>query len=359
MPRIYQRDNLGSQLTPALEAALNRRRAYEQAEQQRIQSNTKAIADGLKTVYDAWDKRDMLQKQQEFQKDQLASQFAFNAEENAKNRWLQRDLQEANLKIQRQQLADNKLVDQAKALRDVKDSYALYNKAMTEQNVSATDRALAKNKLELDLTMARKFGMTHQDLRPYWTQEMVAEEAKVNPPTPVPTPAQTVATPPAATPAVAEQPKPVLKDFPVWANEMETLIKDAKKKSDLDPYLNSRGDYANDRSTTDKLAQLEQSANARIADFDKKERDRVELNGQIQTIRNAIDDGSMNISESEIRSALGMNKRGGGSTSGKLTGKSIQRHGKTLPTTLDLVRDGNKVKFLYKGVQVGERTMKF
>ena len=360
MPRIYQRDNLGSQLTPALEAALNRRRSYEQAEQQRIQSNTNAVINGLKTVYDAWDKRDMLQKQQEFQKDQLASQFAFNAEENAKNRWLQRDLQDAQLKIQKQQLADNRLVDQAKALRDVKDSYALYNKAMTEQNVSPTDRALAKNKLELDLTMARKFGMTHQDLRPYWTQEMIADEAKVNPKTPVPTPTQITETAPTATPApVAETPKPPLKDFPVWANEMETLIKGAKKKSDLDPYLTGRGDYANDRSTTDKLAQLEQAANAKIADFDKAERNRIELNGQVQTIRNAIEDGSMGISESEIRSALGMNKRGGGSTSGKLTGKSIQRHGKTLPTTLDLVRDGNKVQILYKGMKVGEKTMKF
>ena len=350
---------MGSQLTPALEAALNRRRAYEQAEQQRIQSNTNAIISGLKTVYDAWDKRDMLKKQQDFQKDQLASQFEFNAEENAKNRWLQRDLQAEQLKLQKQQLADNKLVDQAKALRDVKDSYALYNKAMTEQNVSATDRALAKNKLELDLTMARKFGMTHQDLRPYWTQEMIADEAKVAPATPVPTPEQIATPATVATPAPVAEPPKQLKDFPVWANEMETLIKNAKKTSDLDPYLNSRGDYANDRSTTDKLAQLEQASNAKIAEFDKKERDRVELNGQIQTIRNAIDDGSMSISESEIRSALGMNKRGGGSTSGKLTGKSIQRHGKTLPTTIDLVRDGNKVQLLYKGVKVGEKTMKF
>lgn len=356
MPRIYQRDNLGSQLTPALEAALNRRRSYEQAEQQRIQSNTNAIINGLKTVYDAWDKRDMLERQQDFQREQQD----FTAGENSRNRQLQRDLQAENLKIQKQQLADNRLVDQAKALRDVKDSYALYNKAMTEQNVSAADRALAKNKLELDLTMARRFGMTHQDLRPYWTQEMIADEAKVNPKTPVPTPEETAGTAPTATPApVAEPPKPPLKEFPVWANEMETLIKSAKKKSDLDPYLTGRGDYANDRSTTDKLAQLEQAANAKIADFDKAERNRIELNGQVQTIRNAIEDGSMGISESEIRSALGMNKRGGGSTSGKLTGKSIQRHGKTLPTTLDLVRDGNKVKILYKGMKVGEKTMNF
>lgn len=346
---------MGSQLTPALEAALNRRRSYEQAEQQRIQSNTNAIVNGLKTVYDAWDKRDMLERQQDFQREQQD----FTAGENSKNRQLQLDLQDAQLKLQKQQLADNRLVDQAKALRDVKDSYALYQKAMTEQNVSAADRALAKNKLELDLTMARRFGMTHQDLRPYWTQEMIADEAKVNPPTPVPPPGQT-ATGQTATPApVEETPKPPLKDFPVWANEMETLIKNAKRKSDLDPYLTGRGDYANDRSTTDKLAQLEQSANAKIADFDKKERDRVEQNARVQTIKNAIDDGVMNISESEIRSALGMNKRGGGSTTGKLTGKSIQRYGKTLPTTLDLVRDGNKVKILYKGAQVGEKTMKF
>lgn len=350
MPRIYQRDNLGSQLTPALEAALNRRRSYEQAEQQRIQSNVNAIENGLKTVYDAWDKRDMLKKQQEFQKDQLASQFAFNAEENAKNRWLQRDLQDAQLKLQKQQLADNRLVDQAKALRDVKDSYALYNKAMTEQNVSATDRALAKNKLELDLTMARKFGMTHQDLRPYWTQEMIAEEAAVAPKTPVPTPEQTVAPATVATPApVAEQPQ--LADWPVFYNQSLTDLKAAKNRGDLKNYEDTIDKYNIDRSNASEYSQLNQLYNEKVAGFEKAEKNQREHNGRVATLRSMFEGGNA-VSPSAVRNALEMNKRGGGKTEGTIT-LDVVRGGRTIPLKLDIKRNGTQAGFYYKGTKVG------
>ena len=350
MPRIYQRDNLGSQLTPALEAALNRRRAYEQAEQQRIQSNTNAIVNGLKTVYDAWDKRDMLQKQQEFQKDQLASQFAFNAEENAKNRWLQRDLQAENLKIQKQQLADNRLVDQAKALRDVKDSYALYNKAMTEQNVSPTDKALAKNKLELDLTMARKFGMTHQDLRPYWTQEMIADDAKVNPPTPVPTPEQTATPTPTATPAPVEE-KPQLADWPVFYNQSMTDLKAAKTRGDLKNYEDTIDKYNIDRSNASEYAQLNQLYNDKVAGFEKAEKNQREHNGRVATLKSMFEGGNA-VSPSAVRNALEMNKRGGGKTEGTFT-IDVVRGGRTIPLKLDIKRNGSQAGFYYKGTKVG------
>lgn len=346
MPRIYQRDNLGSQLTPALEAALNRRRSYEQAEQQRIQSNTNAIVNGLKTVYDAWDKRDMLERQQDFQREQQD----FTAGENSKNRQLQRDLQAENIKIQKQQLADNHLVDQAKALRDVKDSYALYKKAMTEQNVSATDRALAKNKLELDLTMARKFGMTHQDLRPYWTQEMIADEAKVNPPTPVPTPEETAGTAPTATPAPAEE-QPQIADWPVFYNQSMTDLKAAKTRGDLKGYEDTIDKYQIDRSNASEYAQLNQLYNDKVAGFEKAEKNQREHNGRVATLRSMFEGGNA-VSPSAVRNALEMNKRGGGKTEGTFT-IDVVRGGRTIPLTLTIKRNGSQAGFYYKGTKVG------
>lgn len=157
----------------------------------------------------------------EFQASEAQKNRDFQAAENAMNR-------EDNRKVQDR----NWYEEQARMVRDLRDNYDAW-KASQQANVSELDRARARNALNYSRDIARKSGVPQEVL------DMYSVEG----------PART---------------EPAEDAFVVDFNRATTAIKKAKTRGDVDSLYKELFDkYGEDPSNTDKLAELQKTADTR------------------------------------------------------------------------------------------------
>lgn len=394
MAGIYQRDNYAQLMQNALNNAYNRSAATQRERAERVKEIVNAGGDFAKVVgrtAEEWNVPDQYRdnpdyraarfdyilsgdrsgldafRQAEAQAEQARKQQEFTAAENALNRRMQMAENEKNREIQRQQHGLEKATEKARLLRDVRDAEAILAdmEGENKSKYNEVDRAKARNNYDLTVELLKKSGQfTADEIAKLdgnaagggnapgagaTLDEQIAY-ARANgwqaPAAPAKEPTEAQG---------AEEPSvdPAESWNKFYARNVEVKGADDKKLDELEAEFGKhKKDEANadeyEKFKKDMADQRTANKNARVA--------RQKASAKNAFAQQFIQNGG--ITATELRNALGMNQKGGGKSSAKLS-KTWNYEGKTEPMDIDVKRDGMNAKLYVDGKYVGDKNLGF
>lgn len=385
MAGIYNRDNYAQLMQTALNNAYNRSAATQRERAERVKEIVNAGGDFAKIVgrtAEEWNIPDQYKDNPDYnaarfdyiisgdrsgldgfrQAEMQAEQRAFQERENEATRKFQARENEANRAIQRQQHGLEKMTEKARLLRDVRDAEAILAdmEGENKSKYSEVDRAKARNNLALtrsmlsnsgQFTSAELAGLNGESVPSASSKPLDVQiaEAKANGwqvPAQEPTEAKGD-----DKPAVSEDPAESWNKF--YARNVEIKGADDKKLDELEAEF---GKHKKDEANADEYEKFKKD----MADQRKSNKDarvaRQKASAKIAFAQQFIQNGG--ITATELRNALGMNQKGGGKTSAKLS-KTWNYEGKTEPMDIEVKRDGLNAKLYVDGKYAGETNLGF